>query len=201
MPAYSFSPVFEQAYVSSPVRKIEYSDIYQYQVLGTSANTNFNSLITNGFSKIRSVLVLRFYSASANGGISPLLSPYDCAGGGTTSPLAFLTNFNVVVSGQNAIYNSQSRTYEGFIQQLNGQNAINGNQQDGIGSSLISQTYFETSYNYYYVNVERCLPIERGVSKSVNIIGTNATQFALDLYVFIEYLCSVDLNILLGVRV
>ena len=147
------------------------------------------------------MLVLPYYTATANAGISPLQSPFDPAGAGPTSPMCFLNNFNVVVSGQNAIYNSERYTYEHFINQLYGQMSLNGNQISGINSGLINQMDFEMCYNYYYVNVERCLPIEKGVSKSVNIIGLNTSSKAVDLYVFCEYNCSVDINILLGVRV
>ena len=126
---------------------------------------------------------------------------FDPAGGGTTSPLSYLNNFNVVVSGQNAIYNTQKYTYEAFINQLNGQNSVNGNQIDGLGSGLISQLDFENCYNYYYVNVERCLPIEKGVSKSVSIVGQNVSEWTVDLYVFVCYGVSVSINILLGSRV
>jgi len=201
VPAYTFNPVFENAYISNSVRKIEYEDIYQYQVLKVGKQTGmFNQLITNGISGIKSVLVLPFFSAAENGGVAPIQSPYDPSGGGTTSPLCMLNNFNVVISGMNTLYNSERYTYEQFIQQLNGQNAINGNLVDGIGSSLISQLDFENSYCYYYVDVSRCLPIEVGVSKSVNIIGQNISEKEIDLYVFISYSCSVTVDALLGQR-
>ena len=57
VPAYTFNPVFEQAYLSSPIKQIKYTDIYQYQVLNVAANNGqFNSLITNGIANIKSVL-------------------------------------------------------------------------------------------------------------------------------------------------
>ena len=112
-----------------------------------------------------------------------------------------INNFNVVVSGQNVLYNNQRYCYENFIQQLNGQNAINGNLVDGMGSSLISQLDFENTYCYYYVDVSRCLPIEVGVSKSVNIVGLNMSAKDLDLYVFLSYECSVSIDILSGSRI
>jgi hypothetical protein len=115
--------------------------------------------------------------------------------------LTFLSNFNVVISGQNSLYNSQRYTYENFLNQLNGQNGVNGSQIDGMSSGLISQYDFESSYNYYYVNVERCLPMEKGVSKSVNIIGQNMSVFAVDLYVFVSYAVSVSINLFTGQRV
>jgi len=202
-PSYTFNPVYEQAYLSSPVRKIDYEDIYQYQVLNIAAGTQFNNLITNGIAGIKSVLVIPFHSAApaVNGSISPLQSAFDTAGGGTTSPLSYLSNFNVVISGQNAIYNSQRYNYEAFLNQLRGENSINGGQLDGLSSGMISQIDFDNMYNYYYVNVERCLPAEKGVSKSVNIIGQNMSLVALDLYVFVSYSVSVSLNLFTGSRI
>ena len=203
VPSYTFNPIYEQAYLSNPVRKIDYEDIYQYQVLNVAGGATFNNLITNGIAGIKSVLVIPFHSAvsATNNSISPLQSAFDPAGGGTTSPLVFLNNFNCVISGQNSLYNSQRYTYENFLNQLNGQNGVNGSQMDGMSSGLISQYDFENSYNYYYVNVERCLPMEKGVSKSVNIIGQNMSIFSVDLYVFISYAVSVSINLFTGSRV
>ena len=203
VPSVVFNPVYESAYLSSPVKSIEYSDVYSYQVLNIASGATLNNLITNGIAGIKSVLVLPFFNSAYNAtlALSPLLSPYDDCGGGTTSPLCHLYNFNVQISGQNAIYNNQRYTYEAFLQQLNGQNAINGNLVDGLGSSLISQLDFETKYCYYYVNVERQLPIERSVPKSVVLQGINASAYAVDYYVFIEYSQSLSLNVLLGARV
>lgn len=202
-PCYTFNPAFEGAYLANAVRKIDYSDIYQYQILKQTQGSNINSLVSNGIAGIKSVLVIPFHSPdpAVNGSISPIQSCFDPAGGGTTSPLSYLSNFNVVISGQNAVYNNERYTYEAFLNQLNGQNSINGNQMDGLGSGLISQMDFENCYNHYYVNVERCLPIEKGVSKSVSIVGQNVSNVALDLYVFVEYGVSVSINILLGSRV
>lgn len=203
VPSVVFNPVYESAYLSSPVKSIEYSDVYSYQVLNIASGATINNLITNGISGIKSVLVLPFFNSAYNAtlALSPLLSPYDCAGGGTTSPLAHLYNFNVQISGQNAIYNNQRYTYEAFLQQLNGQNAINGNLVDGLGSGLISQLDFENKYCYYYVNVDRQLPIERSVPKSVVLQGINASAYAVDYYIFVEYSQSLSLNVLLGARV
>ena len=204
-PCYTFNPQYEQAYLANVVRKVDYTDIYQYQVLNVPSNSSggsFNNLITNGIAGIKSVLVIPYHSpvAAVNNSISPLQSAFDTAGS-TTSPLTFLNNFNVVVSGQNALYNSQRYTYEEFLNQLIGCNGVNGSQIDGLSSGLISQYDFESCYNFYYVNVERCLPVERGVSKSVNIIGQNMSAFAVDLYVFIEYMVSLQINLLTGQRV
>jgi hypothetical protein len=57
-----------------PVKKIDYCDIYQYQVLNIAANGVVNQLISNGIAGVKSVLVLPFYTAAANGGVQPIQS-------------------------------------------------------------------------------------------------------------------------------
>lgn len=206
VPAYTFNPVFEASYLSSPIKQIKYTDVYQYQVINVTAGQQFNNLLTNGIANVKSVLVIPFYTAgAANTGLgiaNPVFqSPFDPAGCGCTSPLALLGNFNVVVSGQNAIYNTQRYLFEEFNNQLYGQNAVNGGMTDGLTSSLISSLGFEMEYCYYYVNVSRMLPIEESVPKSIQIVGTNFSTKALDLWCFIEYGVEISLDLLTGSRV
>jgi len=209
VPAYDFNPIFEQSYLASPIKQINYTDVYQYQVLNVAGGGagQFNSLLTNGIANVKSVLIIPFYSASSTNntqlpqGIPVYQSPFDTAGCGTTSPLCLLTNFNVVVSGQNAIYNTQVRSFEQFNNQLYGCNAVNGGMTDGLTSGLFNSLGFENNYCYYYVNVSRMLPVEESVPKSIQIIGTNTSNVALDLFCFIEYGVSVSVDILSGARV
>jgi hypothetical protein len=209
VPAYTFNPIFEQAYISNPIKQIKYTDVYQYQVINIPANSGtFNNLLTNGIANIKSVLLLPFYSAtagSANTGIATGIpvyqSPFDPAGTGPTSPLCLLTNFNVVVSGQNTIYNTERYAFEQFNNQLYGVNAVNGGCTDGLTSGLFNSLGFEMEYTYYYVDVSRMLPVEESVPKSVQVVGTNASNRAIDLWCFIEYGVSVDIDLLTGSRV
>ena len=213
IPAYTFNPVFEQAYLSAPVKQIKYTDIYQYQVIGIGAGQTFNNLLTNGIANIKSVLLIPFFSATttAVGGINPstglpagipaFQSPFDPAGTGCTSPLVQLSNFNIVVSGQNAIYNQQRYSFEQFNNQLYGENSVNGGMTDGLCSGLINSLGFEMEYCYYYVNVSRMLPVEESVPKSVQVIGQNFSGRAIDLWCFIEYGVDVSVDILTGARV
>jgi hypothetical protein len=229
IPAYTFNPTFEQAYLSSPVKQIKYSDIYQYQVLNIGANgATFNNLLTNGINNVKSVLILPFYSSSTSGTITPAVasglstantaiitstntgftsglpvwsSPFDDAGCGSTSPLCHLTNFNIQVSGQNAIYNLQKYGFEQFNNQLYGQNAVNGGLTDGITSGLIGRTDFDLKYCYYYVNIERMLPVEQSVPKSIQVLGTNVSSRAIDLLCFIEYGTEISIDCITGARV
>lgn len=204
VPAYTFNPTFEQAYLSNPLKQVKYTDIYQYQVRDIGAvNGQFNNLVTNGIANIKSVLIIPFYNENLGSGTAQIqyLSPFDTAGAGTTAEMATITNFNVQISGQNAIYNMQRYTYEEWNNQLYGQNAVNGGLTDGLTSGLIDFLGFQTSYSYYYVNVERMLPVEQSVPKSVQIIGTNLSQKALNLWIFIEYGVQVSIDVLTGARV
>jgi len=56
-------------------------------------------------------------------------------------------------------------------------------------------------YCYYYVNVERMLPVEETVPKSVNILGTNLSASPLDLIVWVEYGNEIKIDPLTGARV
>jgi hypothetical protein len=224
IPAYTFNPVFEQAYLSSPVKQIKYTDIYQYQVLNVGAGNQFNNLLTNGIANVKSVLILPYFSSGAGtqvtgdynttvtgvslaqhsgflAGVPVFQSPFDPAGTGATSPLCLIKNFNVQVSGQNAIYNLEKYPFEQFNNQLYGQNAVNGGLTDGITSSLIDRQAFDMEYCYYYVNVERMLPVEMSVPKSIQILGTNSSSRAIDMYCFIEYGVEISIDALTGARV
>lgn len=206
VPAYTFNPVFEQAYLSSPIKNIVYTDVYQYQVLNVGTGNTFNNLLTNGLANVKSVLILPFYKSIVPNGAGVQLqpvyqSPYDPAGTGPTSPLCLLTNFNVVVSGQNTIYNTERYSFEHFNNQLYGVNAVNGGMTDGLTSGLIDQLGFDMEYCYYYVDVSRCLPVEESVPKSVQIIGQNASRQDINLWCFVEYGMNVSIDVLTGARV
>jgi len=210
IPSYTFNPIFEQAYLSSPIKSIKYSDYYQYQVINVASSGQFNNLISNGISNLKSILILPFFASSdANGaqatglpaGMPCYQSPFDTAGAGSTSPLCQFSNFNVVVSGQNAIYNTERYSFEQFNNQFKGCNAVNGDLTDGLTSGLFDEESWFLNQSYYYVNISRMLPVEEQVPKSVQIIGTNMSLRNIDLICFLEYGCSVQLDVLSGARV
>ena len=208
VPAYTFNPTFEEAYLASPTKTIVYTDIYQFQTAVAPTGTAYNFLITNGIANVKSVLVLPFFdniTEGAGNGVAqttpPYQSPFDPAGCGPTSPLVSQTNFNVVVAGQNMIYNTQKYSYEQYINQLQGCNSVNANLVNGITSSMISQADFENSYQYYYVNTARMLPVDEAVPKSVQIQGQNLSKRTVRFVVFIEYGVQVSVDVLTGSRV
>ena len=201
VPAYTFAPTYESAYLESAVKKIDYCDIYQYQVLNIASQGVVNQLISNGIAGVKSVLVLPFYTAAANGGLQPIQSPFEGAGAGPTSPLCLLTSFNVQLSGQNQIYNTQQYAHSQFLNQLYGYGAVSSGQMDGLTSGLVGKSEFEKCYNYYYVACDYGLPVEKDVPKSINVLGTNTSTKAIDIFVYVEYESSVSIDILTGARI
>ena len=205
VPAYTFNPTFEQAYLSNSVKQIKYTDIYQYNFDINVGEQQYNKLITNGIANIKSILLVPYYFGpiSTPGGASVVsfMSPFNGDGGGTCAPMTTLTNFNVQISGQNAIYNMQRYNFEEWNNQLYGQNAVNGGLTDGLTSGLINFHDFQQSYAYYYINLERMLPVEQSVPKSIQVLGTSIGTRALKVYVFIEYGVQVSIDVLTGARV
>jgi hypothetical protein len=115
--------------------------------------------------------------------------------------MVHFTQFNIQISGQNAIYNTERFSYEQFANQFKGVNAINGGQTDGLTSGLVGLKDWTYEYCYYYVNCGRMLPVEEAVPKSVNILGQNKNSSAIDIYVFVEYGVEVSVDVLTGSRV
>jgi len=209
VPSYTFNPIFEQAYLSSPIKPVIFDDVYSYQVLNIAPQGQINSLITNGIANIKSILVIPYFSSSgastgvgAGGNIPVYQSPFDDAGAGTTSPLCHLNNFNIVVSGQNALYNTQRYIYEEFNQQLLGQaGQTNGGQTDGLTSGLIDRLGFDSKQCFYYVDLSRMLSAEQSVPKSIQLVGQNMSVHAVDYFCFVTYsVSSLSVDILSGTR-
>ncbi len=202
VPAYTFNPTFEEAYLGTPTKSIIYTDIYQYPTSPVAPGSNFNFLITNGIANIKSVICLPFFSqVAATSTVKPYQSPFDPAGAGPTSPLALIGNFNVAIAGQNMIYNTQKYSFEQFMNQLQGVNAVNGDLIDGLTSSLVDKLSFEQEYCYYYVNASRMLPVDQAVPKSVQIQGQNMSTQEVQYIVFVEYGVQVSIDVLTGSRV
>lgn len=200
VPSYTFQPQVELSYLSNPIKRIAYTDLYQYTIQNIAAGSAINSLVSNGISNMKKVICFMYYTAAANGGIHQLQSPFDTAGS-TTAPFATLTNFNVVVSGANTYENSIKYGYSNFVENVLGTNSVNAGLTDGLSSSLINSLDWETSYGYLVTNVSRMLAVEEDVPKSLSIIGTNASAKECDIVVMVEYGTEIMVDALTGSKV
>lgn len=87
--------------------------------------------------------------------------------------------------------------YEQFLNELS-DTGLNGGKTTGLGSGLLTELDFQSSYRFYVCNLGRRLPNEDGIPKAIQIMGTNASNLAIDLYCFIEYERSVSLDVVTG---
>jgi hypothetical protein len=198
-PLYRFNPLAEQRYLSlAPTKRIEYEDVFQYQFSGINAGDTFNFLVSNGIADIQSVLVVPYLSSSANNNMNPFLSPYGTAGA-TPDPIP-LQQFNIMLSGVNLFLENEEYDFQAFSHQLASSNQLNGGLTTGLGSGLIGKFEFENLYRYYYGNASRSLPSEEGVSRSVQIVGKNASAQQISLMVFVAFKRSMTIDIQTGAR-
>ena len=65
--AYTFNPIFEEAYLSRPAKTITYEDIFQFTTSSAGAGDPFQFLITNGLSNLKAVLIMPFFDYSTTG--------------------------------------------------------------------------------------------------------------------------------------
>lgn len=200
-PVYKMNPIAEQRYLSlAPTKRVEYCDIFQYQFSGIAASSTFNFLVSNGIPNIQSVTVIPFLSPTGNSTpFNTLLSPFSTSGA-TPDPVP-LSNFNILISGVNLFLNNQLYDFEQYRQELMSSNQLNGNLTTGLASGLISEDDFSRGMRYYYGNASRILPSEEGVSRSVQILGTNSSLKEINLMVFVEFKKSMTIDISTGARI
>ena len=188
-PLYQMTPEFQAKYLASgKVKTIKYNDIYHFLVPNVSQGSMVNAILSNGIANMKRLVVVPILSASANGNISPLLSPLTSDGGTPTMQLS-LSNFNVQISGKNIYQQNQEYDWEQFIWEVRPSNNINGGLNDGLSTGLISQLDWQNQFRYYVVDLSRRVPSEDNVPKSLTLLCKSniATAKNIDLYCFVEY--------------
>lgn len=217
LPAYTMNPVFEQAYLTNSVKQIKYLDYFQYLPTVAQAGANFNQLITNGIAGLREIVIFPFMAATQTQNNKNTLwpwgtqnfnnyaqyqNPFDSAGGGTVCPLSMLSQFNVLLSGQNMSYSTIRYSFEEFSEQFYGRSgAVNAGLTDGVTSGLIDEHSWEMGYGAYYIDLSRMLAVEDSVPKSVSIQGYVPGAISLQFVVFLGFEVSIGLDVLTGARV
>jgi hypothetical protein len=212
VPVYEFSPLVESRYLSlAPTKRIRYKDVQMFQYNNIAgAGASISVLISNGLTNLTGVLCVPFISQSNsfidNTGtaksslpFNALQTPFDTTP--STPHNICISNFNIVVSGVNLFLNNTQYNWENYREHLSQVNSINGNNTNGFTSGLISERDFDRLYKYYYGSCERILPSEEGISRSVQIIGTNQSQVAIDIIVFCEFWREIVVDVATGARI
>ena len=108
--------------------------------------------------------------------------------------------FSLRLAGVNIYQNNELYDWENFIAELNSINSVNGNLVTGLSSGLITEYDYSNLYRYYVTDLSRRVAAEDYVPKSLQIMGTNLNQNAVDLYCFVEVEKTLVLNTSSGER-
>lgn len=201
VPAYNLSPDVESSYISSfPIKTIIYDDIYQFTVSAISAGSNFNSILTNGILNPQKLVIIPMVASGSTGNSQEeFRSPFDSAPA-TTGPLVSLQNWQVSVSGKNVFDHPVKYDFEEFQQEVV-KSGVYGGQITGQASGLISQKAWQYGYRYYVADISRRLQSSDNVPLAIQITGTNNSGAGLDLYCFITYQRSIQVDVATGIPV
>jgi len=202
---FNFNPTTEAQYISSPERKILYSDICQYVIPNVGPNANVNNLITSGVSRLRGFLMAPIISATSNvctldGKQSPFSS---CPA--TTFPYSKIQNFQLQISGKPFFATPINHTQLLYNTMLRTELSINGGALCSLGmsSGSISKTDFESGFTYYWVDLGQLEnEADDNTSKSVQVLFTNSvpsggttSNLQTDFYIYLYYQKMVNINI------
>jgi hypothetical protein len=203
VPGYQLNPLYErQLLETAKIRKVQYYDIYNFNLQGSNAvgsGSSFNAILTNGIVNPKFVVIIPQVTASANGlaNLYPYQSPFDSSPH-TTMPLASITNFNVQVSGTNVFQQNFNYDFEEFQNELSHLGAINGGLSTGLTSGLIGYNDFQYGYRYYAVDLSRRMPSEDSSPKSILVLGTNNSAKSVDLICFVGYQREISIDMETG---
>ena len=204
VPTYVFQSVYESQYISSSVKKVVYSDVYQYTINNVSSNSNVNQIITSGLAGAEEFVMVPYFNKSAAGNCASfddLGSPFSSTGCGTLgSPLAHINNFQISHAGANVFYSTLKYGWENFLEHFYGINSVGAGLMNGVGGSLYNQTTWELS-PVFVGRLDRALPIERDIPKSIGVQFTNLSSRTCNYLIFISYRQEIMIDVLTGSKI
>lgn len=196
------APEAEKMYLSKlPQKKVCYDEVFSYR-FNVGVNSSFNQLITPSITRLRGMLIVPVIGSNAHvsssaGGVyaSPLSSPFSSAGA-TTIMNHQITNFNVMLGGQQWYPQNINYTWQQFLYETDRTGAYGGRQE--LTSGLISYSDYVNGMGFVYVDLQAGADeASDAKSKSVLIQGicNTATPVAsVDYFVYLFYEKQIDIN-------
>ena len=194
------TPLYEQIYLKNPVKQLLYNDYLSYNTMTNIVpGGTVNQLLTPSLSRLRTLYLFPFLSASANGnsGLQQMNSPFDSCPS-VCAPYAYLTNLQVQLSGMNIYQEVKTMRFQNFLEEVRPKNSINGGLLAGLSSGLIDFNYYNTSYPVIVVDLSRKNVEDDDIAKSVLVSFINSSKRTLDILGIIEYEKCVNLNVEVG---
>lgn len=206
---YTMSPTFEERYFAeNGIKKVFYDDRLIFPIKNVAAGTDISQIISNGVSRLKSILIIPQLSDSIHGSLnaydkdytagvgklySPSNSPFSSSPS-TNCPYSFISNFNVLLSGQAHYQENLQYGWQQYLYETRGV-SLNGGMSDMLSSGLISQDDWNMGYGFVYVDFTRkASQAQDDVSRSIQINGRNASSCAMDYLCIITYGRTISLN-------
>jgi hypothetical protein len=174
------TPLYEQLYLKNPVKQLLYNDYLSYNTMtNIVSGGTVNQLLTPSLSRLRTLYLFPFLSASANGtsGLQQMNSPFDSCPS-VCCPYAYLTNLQVQLSGMNVYQEVKTMA--------------------GLSNGLIDFNFCNTSYPVIVVDLSRKNAEDDDIAKSVLVSFINSSRRTLDVLGIIEYEKALNLNVEVG---
>ena len=213
---YRMTPKAEELYLSSnPVKRISYTDVAYNSLLGVNPSQSIQFQINNSVSKPRWLLIHTSLSSRINGSsgatdttfangntlgaFSTLNSPFSSSPA-TTLKSASITNLNIRVGGVNHYkQNNVNYSYEMYLNEIRTAGSIQGGEELGLSSGILSEKQWSEGYGYIFVDLSRSVNAAQDtMPRSVEIVGTNNSLNMVDLMCWIGYEKQIDLNVSTG---
>ena len=211
-PTFNNARLFAPYYIASPEvdralsmkKTIRFNERF-VTTITMGANGNFNGTLSPGITNPQRVILLPYLTGSngATGGslaslsANPLLSPWDIAGCGGSSPFAGLKDLQIVVGGQPMWQSPQQFQYENFVQEV-AQQGLDGGLVSQTGSGLLNQRLWNQLYRYYTCDVSRRMGSDDGASKAVQLSCSNSTSAPMTVIAMIWYQREVTIDTAMG---
>ena len=145
-----------------------------------------------------------YFNKSAAGNCASfddLGSPFSSTGCGTLgSPLAHINNFQISHAGANVFYSTLKYRWENFLEHFYGVNSVGAGLMNGVGGSLYNQSTWELS-PVFFGRLDRALPIERDIPKSIGVQFTNLSSRTCNYLIFISYRQEIMIDVLTGSKI
>lgn len=208
-PSILLNPEKEKLYRMNNAQKmIVWKDIFSTSLFNIGAGQSANYVISNGISNLVGILTVPMISGLSNIGATniaggfPSLAPNQLPFGSepsTTSPILNLYNFNAFIGGKSVMPSNIIYSWEAFVNQFNGVNALNGGGQvsGNMCSGIIDYNKWSNNYRYYYLECSRRNEADT-TPKSITIQFTNNNAVIVDCYFFVIFERRAMLDIVSG---
>lgn len=181
-----YSPTPEITRSLSMRKTLRYDDVFVTQ-FAVKAGTSINQTITPGISNAKKLILYPYFTSGSTFLANPLLSPFS-GEPNTTSPLAVLSQLQVMLGNVPAFNQPQNYDFNQFLQEMG----------DVADKSLLSLRMWNQLYRYYCVNLQRRLNSEDGSSKSIQVSLYNPTVCDMNIIAFVHFEREITVDTVSG---